>query len=89
MLTRIHVDNFRCLENFHLKLDRLNLLMGPNGSGKTSVFEVLRRLRQFLAGDCKIQDAFPSRDPTRRQTGSEQRFEMDLQLMQHSGIPGR
>lgn len=80
MLTRIYADNFRCLVNFELKLDRLTLLMGPNGSGKTSVFEVLRRLQQFMAGDGKIQQAFPARDLTRWQARTEQRFELDLQV---------
>ncbi len=80
MLTRIYADNFRCLLNFELKLDRLCLLMGPNGSGKTSVFEVLRRLQQFMAGDCKIQQAFPFRELTRWQSRAEQRFELDLQV---------
>lgn len=80
MLTRIYADNFRCLTNFELKLDRLTLLMGANGSGKTSVFEVLRRLQQFMAGDCKVQQAFPYREVTRWQNRSEQRFELDLQI---------
>lgn len=80
MLTRIYADNFRCLVNFELKLDRLTLLMGPNGSGKTSVFEVLRRLQQFMAGDCKIQQAFPFRELTRWQSRTEQRFELDLKV---------
>ncbi len=80
MLTRFYADNFRCLVNFELKLDRLNLLMGPNGSGKTSVFEVLRRLQQFMAGDCKIQQAFPARELTRWQARARQRFELDLRV---------
>jgi predicted ATPase len=37
MLKRIYVDNFRCLVNFELKLDRVNLLLGRNGTGKTTV----------------------------------------------------
>lgn len=80
MLTRLYADNFRCLTNFELKLDRLNLLMGPNGCGKTSVFDVLRRIQQFMAGDCKIQQAFPFRELTRWQSRMEQRFEIDLQI---------
>jgi len=44
MLKRLYVDNFRCLVNFELRLDRVNLLLGENGTGKTSVFDVLYRL---------------------------------------------
>jgi len=66
MLTRIHVDNFRCLVNFDLKLDRLNLLLGENGSGKSTVFHVLRRLQDFLSGEVNVDSVFPSADLTRR-----------------------
>ncbi len=79
MLTRIYVDNFRCLVNFELKLDRLNLLLGENGSGKTTVFVVLRRLQKFLAGDFKVDQAFPLEDITRWQQSLEvQRFELEI-----------
>ncbi len=80
MITRLYADNFRCLVNFELKFDRLNLLMGDNGSGKSSVFEVLRRLRSFISGDCRLSAAFPARDLTRWQSSPEQRFELDLSI---------
>ena len=78
MLTRIHVDNFRCLVNFDLKLDRLNLLLGDNGNGKTTVFEVLRRLQGFLSGKINVDTAFPPNDLTRWQQLDIQRFELEL-----------
>jgi ABC-type cobalamin/Fe3+-siderophores transport system ATPase subunit len=78
MLSRIHIDNFRCLVNFDLKLDRLNLLLGGNGSGKTTVFEVLRRLQQFLAGDINVDAAFPEADLTRWQALPIQQFELEV-----------
>jgi predicted ATPase len=78
MLTRLYVDNFRCLVNFDLKLDRLNLLLGDNGGGKTTVFEVLRRLQGFLGGDTNVDAAFPARDLTRWQQLGIQHFELEL-----------
>jgi predicted ATPase len=78
MLTRIYVDNFRCLVNFELKLDRLNLLMGENGSGKTTVFEVLRRLQRFLVNRLHVDEAFPSYSLTRWQQVNTQKFEIEL-----------
>lgn len=80
MLTRLYVDNFRCLVNFELKLGRLNLLLGENGSGKSTVFEVLHRLRGFVGGDWKVEAAFPPGDLTRWQSTGVQRFELDLAL---------
>lgn len=80
MLTRMHIDNFRCLVNFDLKLDRLNLLLGENGSGKTTVFEVLRRLQSFLAGEANVDTAFPASDLTRWQQLDLQRFELEMKI---------
>jgi predicted ATPase len=68
MLTRFYAHNFRCLVNFELKLGRVNLLLGKNGTGKTSVFDLLYRIQQFIAGNAKVQALFPSGDLTRWQT---------------------
>ena len=82
MLKRVYVDNFRCLVNFELKLDRVNLLLGGNGTGKTTVFEVLYRLQQFVAGNAKVLAVFPSAELTRWQSSPTQRFELELQAGQ-------
>jgi predicted ATPase len=78
MLRRLYVDNFRCLVNFELKLGRLNLLLGENGTGKSTVFEVLHRLRAFVNNDSKVGAAFPVADLTRWQTTGIQRFEIEM-----------
>ena len=82
MLTRIYIDNFRCLVNFELRLDRLNLLIGDNGTGKTTVFDVLQRLQRFLTGSARVSTVFPARDLTRWQTSGQQCFELGLQIDQ-------
>jgi predicted ATPase len=66
--------------NFELKLDRVNLLLGENGTGKTTVFDVLHRLQEFLAGNAKVLAVFPSADLTRWQSNAVQRFELELSL---------
>ena len=78
MLKRLYIDNFRCLVNFELKLDPINLLLGANSSGKTSVFDVLRRLQDFIIGDFRVHDVFPVGDLTLWQTGGRQRFELEV-----------
>ncbi|MCJ2035952.1 AAA family ATPase [Methylobacterium sp. J-068] len=43
MLSRIDIVNFRSLQNFHApKVGRVNLIVGRNNSGKSSVLEALR-----------------------------------------------
>lgn len=82
MLTRIYIDNFRCLVNFELRLDRLNLLLGDNGTGKTTVFDVLERIQRFVTGSARVNTVFPARDLTRWQSSEQQRFELGLQIDQ-------
>jgi AAA15 family ATPase/GTPase len=43
MLDSLLIRNFRALENFEVsKLGRVNLIVGKNNSGKSSVLEALR-----------------------------------------------
>ncbi len=50
MITRLYVNNFRCLVAFEAKLDSFGVLCGPNGAGKSSVFDALRMLRSLGTG---------------------------------------
>jgi len=78
MLQKIYIDNFRCLVNFELKVDSINLFLGSNGSGKSTVFEALRKIQAFVSGDSKVEDIFKSADCTRWQTSQIQRFELGI-----------
>ena len=80
MLTRFYADNFRCLTNLELALDETNVLLGPNGTGKTSVLDALRRIQQFVARGASVEEAFPAHELTLFQVRDEQRFELDLDL---------
>ena len=80
MLTRLYVDNFLCLVNFELTLDEKNVFLGANGTGKTSVFEVLRRIQALVARGERVDECFPSEDLSIGQDRAEQRFELDLQV---------
>jgi energy-coupling factor transporter ATP-binding protein EcfA2 len=51
MMTRLYVNNFRCLVNFKAEFDSFAVLCGPNGAGKSSVFDALRLLRNLGTGD--------------------------------------
>lgn len=78
MLTRIFADNFKCLVNFDLPLDELVLVLGINGSGKSSVLDVTHGLRELLSGRARITDAFPASTLTRWETRPEQTFELTV-----------
>ena len=46
-ITKIKVDNFKSLKDFEMPLGKFNVLIGPNGSGKTNVLEFF-----ILVGSC-------------------------------------
>ncbi|MEH2354561.1 AAA family ATPase [Nostoc sp.] len=78
MLKRIYIDNFRGLVNFEMNFDSINLFLGGNGTGKSTVFEALRRIQTFVSGDAKVEEIFKSSDCTRWQTLQVQRFELEI-----------
>ncbi len=78
MLKRIFADNFRALVNFELRPGHLSLLLGENGSGKTSVFNVLGNLRDLIVLGRPASDLF-SFTRTRWDTRDVQRFEVDIE----------
>ncbi len=51
MLTRLYVNNFRCLVAFEARFDSFGLLCGPNGAGKSTVFDALSLLRNLATGN--------------------------------------
>jgi len=78
MLKRIYIDNFRCLVNFELNLDSINLFLGSNGAGKSTVFEIIQKIQAFISGDIKVERIFKSTDCTRWQNSPIQRFELEI-----------
>ena len=78
VLTRIFADNYRALVNFELRPGRLSLLLGDNGSGKTSVLYVLDSLRDLTVLGSSAASLFHGTQ-TKWDTRDVQRFELDFQ----------
>lgn len=49
MLAAVHFKNFKALRSAAVRIEPFNLLIGPNGSGKTSLIQALLRLRTLAA----------------------------------------
>lgn len=64
MLQRLYVHHFRCLVNFEIRFDGVNLILGPNGGGKSAVGDVLLRLRELLVNNTRVGVVFPADDLT-------------------------
>jgi predicted ATPase len=83
MLTRLYCDNYKCLVNFEFRPQPLQLLMGRNGSGKSTVLEVLELMGAFVRGDLSfhgdsIEDHLAGKTRTRWQQLEQQRFELEV-----------
>lgn len=74
MLTRIYLDNIRCFVNFEYKPERKQLLLGANGSGKSSLLEAIRYIKSFVTGD---DNPFTTSTRTRWQDKSHQVIEIE------------
>ncbi len=70
MIASIEFTNFKVLRSARIELGLFNLIIGPNGSGKTSVLLALQRLRQFAARP----PVFGPLPATRRAEGGLVRF---------------
>lgn len=46
MIERVHMRNFKCFDDVSISLNRLTVLAGLNGAGKSSVIQALLLLRQ-------------------------------------------
>ncbi len=82
MFARCYADNYRCFGSFTLPLGPLSVLLGANGSGKSTVVSLFAKLRDFILGREKSFQLFPPRTLTRWDKRIEQTFELTLKLDQ-------
>jgi predicted ATPase len=82
MLQRLYVHNFRCLENFELtaKDQSSFLLIGKNGTGKTTVSFVLEVLQSIGRGTNRVQHLITTQDFARGRSDVPVRFELEVLL---------
>ncbi len=78
MLTRLYVDNYKSLVDFEFRPPELCVLIGENGSGKTSIGSVLHALTRLVVEGHAAEDAFPSRTLCRWSKNDTQRIEVDF-----------
>ncbi len=87
MITRLYVNNFRCLVNFKAEFDSFGVFCGPNGAGKSSVFDALRLLRNLGTGDALLggtgDDDISGLEFTNWLDSTVQEFELGLSVEGH------
>ena len=81
MLTRLYIDNFRCFVDFEFKPGRRNLILGRNGTGKTSLLGALFMLRQFAISGSPVAELFGLNQRTRWLKGRPaQTYQIDASI---------
>ncbi|MEP7119585.1 MAG: AAA family ATPase [Byssovorax sp.] len=77
-ITRLYINNYRSFVNFELRPGRRSLLLGYNGSGKSSVFDVVTGIRDLVRTNSDVKEVFPTDTVTKFGGSPEQRFELDI-----------
>lgn len=80
MINRLYIDNYKCFVNFEWQPGMLQLILGENGTGKTTVFDILETLREIIVSGLPVgaDKAFPTNTLTAWDTRREQRFELAI-----------
>ena len=79
MLNRLYADNYKSLTNFEFSPHETQLILGSNGAGKSSVFDVLLMLRDFITGQKKLDELGLASTLTSWDQRVQQIFELDVQ----------
>jgi len=58
MIRSIYIDNYRSVKNVFLELDRLNIVFGPNGCGKSNLYKAIQLLSGAASG--QLSEMFSS-----------------------------
>lgn len=82
VIRRLYIHNFRCLENFELPIsgNPSTLLIGDNGTGKTTVAYALEILQKIARGTNRIRDLIQAKDIARGRTEIPVRFEVEVEI---------
>ena len=78
MINYLKVDNFCSLVNFKIDFSSINLVLGNNGAGKSTIFSLIANLRSFIQGKIDVSKAFEFKTLTRWQSVPLQSFEFSL-----------
>lgn len=78
-ITRIHVKGFRSLADVTLELDGLTVLIGDNGSGKSSLIEVFEVLRRVTTRGGSVGDMHVAHPHLLRRGASQIEIEADIE----------
>jgi predicted ATPase len=80
MITRLFVNNFRCLDNFEIKFPphAPAVILGNNGVGKSSIGELLKMLQAIGAGETNVANLLSENAPAKKEKPFSLEIDMDF-----------
>jgi energy-coupling factor transporter ATP-binding protein EcfA2 len=79
MIRSLYVDNFRSLVDFTWMPGKEVLMLGYNGSGKSTVLDALLFLQKWCTGEARLDDVITPKDRTQWLDRDVCRFRLDLE----------
>lgn len=76
MINHIYIDNFKCFVNFKYEPSSIELILGDNGSGKSSLFAIVRKLKDLVVEGSSSLTVFPGHELCQWSDNREQSFEI-------------
>ncbi|MDR2209979.1 MAG: ATP-binding protein [Spirochaetaceae bacterium] len=90
MLKEIYIDNFRRFINQRIEFSETMLIKGRNGTGKTTLIELIRRLKRFIVNNDNtghVNELFTSEDVPRWLSGDYGQVLSHIEIkLQKAGI---
>lgn len=77
-IERLYIHNYRSFVNFELRPEGRSLLLGYNGCGKSSIFDVLAAIQSLTQLNEEVTTAFPIETLGKLTSAHEQKFELDI-----------
>lgn len=87
MINYLYANNYKSFVNFKVEFNKINLLLGKNGSGKSNVFSLIFSMIEIVRGNYGvINKYFPYTSLTRWMKSNIQTFELGLSENGHNYI---
>lgn len=80
LIKRVYVDNFRCLVNFEWMPTAECIVLGANGSGKSSALDAIRLIQAWVCGWNGADELVDAEELTEWQSSSLIHFELEARV---------
>lgn len=77
-ISNLKIKNYRSLESLNVKLDKLNVLCGPNSSGKSNILRAITLAFSDISLDKRVVGAFVRENLTRSKINSSASIQVEV-----------